>query len=138
MNKINSYGTGLVAGLAVFFGLMVGAIIMLVSGFNPVTGYISLVQSALGSSLNIGEVLRSMTPLILTAAGFLVAQSAGFFNIGLAGQVWVGWIASTWFVLVNQSMTPWLSIPLAVIIGALAGALMGALPGWLRAQFGES
>lgn len=116
MNKINSYGTGLVAGLAVFFGLMVGAIIMLVSGFNPVTGYISLVQSALGSSLNIGEVLRSMTPLILTAAGFLVAQSAGFFNIGLAGQVWVGWIASTWFVLVNQSMTPWLSIPLAVII----------------------
>ena len=138
MNKINSYGTGLVAGLAVFFGLMVGAIIMLVSGFNPVTGYISLVQSALGSSLNIGEVLRSMTPLILTAAGFLVAQSAGFFNIGLAGQVWVGWIASTWFVLVNQSMTPWLSIPLAVIIGALAGALMGALPGWLRAQFGAS
>lgn len=138
MNKINSYGTGLVAGLAVFFGLMVGAIIMLVSGFNPVTGYISLVQSALGSSLNIGEVLRSMTPLILTAAGFLVAQSAGFFNIGLAGQVWVGWIASTWFVLVNQSMTPWLSIPLAVIIGALAGALMGALPGWLRAQLGAS
>lgn len=138
MNKINSYGTGLVAGLAVFFGLMVGAIIMLVSGFNPVTGYVSLVQSALGSSLNIGEVLRSMTPLILTAAGFLVAQSAGFFNIGLAGQVWVGWIASTWFVLVNQSMTPWLSIPLAVIIGALAGALMGALPGWLRAQFGAS
>ncbi|MBC6498401.1 ABC transporter permease [Weissella confusa] len=67
---------------------------------------------------DIGEVLRSMTPLILTAAGFLVAQSAGFFNIGLAGQVWVGWIASTWFVLVNQSMTPWLSIPLAVIIGA--------------------
>ena len=119
MNKINSYGTGLVAGLAVFFGLMVGAIIMLVSGFNPVTGYVSLVQSALGSSLNIGEVLRSMTPLILTAAGFLVAQSAGFFNIGLAGQVWVGWIASTWFVLVNQSMTPWLSIPLAVIIGRL-------------------
>lgn len=138
VNKINSYGTGLVAGLAVFFGLMVGAIIMLVSGFNPVTGYVSLVQSALGSSLNIGEVLRSMTPLILTAAGFLVAQSAGFFNIGLAGQVWVGWIASTWFVLVNQSMTPWLSIPLAVIIGALAGALMGALPGWLRAQFGAS
>ena len=35
-------------------------------------------------------------------------------------------------------MTPWLSIPLAVIIGALAGALMGALPGWLRAQFGAS
>jgi len=138
VNKINSYGTGLVAGLAIFFGLLVGAIVMLVSGFNPVTGYVSLLQSALGSSLNIGEVLRSMTPLILTAAGFLVAQSAGFFNIGLPGQVWVGWLASTWFVLMNQGMTPWLVIPLAVIIGALAGALMGALPGWLRAQFGAS
>ncbi|MHB9648207.1 ABC transporter permease [Weissella paramesenteroides] len=138
MNKINSYSTGLVAGLAVFFGLMVGAIIMLISGFNPVTGYISLLQSALGSSLNIGEVLRAMTPLILTAAGFLVAQAAGFFNIGLSGQVWVGWIASTWFVLANQGMNPWILIPVAVIIGALGGAVMGYIPGWLRAQFGAS
>lgn len=138
MNKINSYSTGLVAALAVFFGLLVGAIIMLVSGFNPVTGYISLIQSALGSSLNIGEVLRAMTPLILTAAGFLVAQAAGFFNIGLSGQVWVGWIASTWFVLANQGMNPWILIPVAVIIGALGGAIMGFIPGWLRAQFGAS
>lgn len=138
MNKINSYSTGLVAGLAVFFGLIVGAVIMLISGFNPVTGYVSLVQSALGSSLNIGEVLRAMTPLILTAAGFLVAQSAGFFNIGLSGQVWVGWIASTWFVLANQGMNPWILIPAAVIIGAAGGAVMGFIPGWLRAQFGAS
>jgi simple sugar transport system permease protein len=138
VNKINSYSTGLVSGLAVVFGLLLGAIIMLVSGFNPITGYVSLVQSALGSSLNIGEALRSMTPLILTAAGFLVAQSAGFFNIGLAGQAYAGWIASTWFVLAHQDMNHWISLPIAVVIGAVAGGLAGAIPGWLRAQFGAS
>lgn len=138
MNKINSYSTGLVSGLAVLFGLLLGAIIMLASGFNPITGYISLVQSALGSSLNVGEVLRAMTPLILTAAGFLVAQSAGFFNIGLAGQAYAGWIASTWFVLAHQSMNHWISIPIAIVLGAFAGGVMGGIPGWLRAQFGAS
>jgi len=138
MAKINSYSVGLISGLAVVFGLLIGAVIMLASGFNPITGYTSLVQSALGSSLNIGEVLRGMTPLMLTAAGFLIAQSAGFFNIGLAGQVYGGWIASTWFVLAHQQTSMWLIIPLAVLIGTMAGAVLGLIPGWLRAQFGAS
>jgi simple sugar transport system permease protein len=111
---------------------------MLISGFNPITGYVSLIQSAFGSSLNIGEVLRGMTPLMLTAAGFLVAQSAGFFNIGLPGQVWVGWLVSTIFVLVNQHASMLWVMPVAIILGILGGAVTGAIPGWLRARFGAS
>ncbi|WP_373751511.1 ABC transporter permease [Weissella soli] len=138
MNKINSYSTGVVSALAVFLGLVVGAIVMLISGYNPISGYVSLIQSAFGSSLNIGEVLRSMTPLILTAAGFLVAQSAGFFNIGLAGQVWVGWLVSTVFVTTHTTDSMVWVIPVAVILGTIGGAITGAIPGWLRAQFGAS
>lgn len=71
-----------VAMFSVLFGLIVGALIMLVFGYNPISGYVALLGSAFGSMQDIGGVLTQMTPLILTALGFAVASSAGFFNIG--------------------------------------------------------
>lgn len=58
---------------SVILGMVVGAIIMILSGFNPIENYISLFTGALGSPNAIGEVLREATPLILTGLGFAVA-----------------------------------------------------------------
>jgi simple sugar transport system permease protein len=123
---------------SVLFGLIVGALIMLVFGYNPLDGYFALVGSAFGSTQDIGEVLRQMTPLLLTALGFTVASSAGFFNIGLSGQALAGWLISVWFALTNPDLPGFIMIPAALVLGALAGAVAGAIPGWLRAQFGAS
>jgi len=83
-----------VALFSVLFGLIIGAIIMLVFGYNPFSGYTALLSSAFGSMQDIGSVLTQMTPLILTALGFTVAQTAGFFNIGLSGQALAGWVGA--------------------------------------------
>ncbi|KRO17154.1 ABC transporter, permease protein [Lacticaseibacillus saniviri JCM 17471 = DSM 24301] len=123
---------------SVILGLLVGAIIMLLSGFDPVSNYLALITGALGSPNAIGEVLRSATPLILTGLGFAVANKAGFFNIGLAGQALVGWLVSVTFALWFPSLPGWLLLPGAIIAGALAGALWAGIAGWLRAMFGTS
>jgi len=127
-----------VALFSVLFGLIIGAIIMLVFGYNPISGYMALLGSAFGSMQDIGGVLTQMTPLILTALGFTVAQTAGFFNIGLSGQALAGWVGAVWYSLSFPNMPVYLMIPSALIIGAGLGALVGAIPGWLRAQFGAS
>lgn len=127
-----------VALFSVLFGLIIGAIIMLVFGYNPISGYMALLGSAFGSMQDIGGVLTQMTPLILTALGFTVAQTAGFFNIGLSGQALAGWVGAVWYSLSFPNMPIYLMIPSALIIGAGLGALAGAIPGWLRAQFGAS
>ena len=127
-----------VALFSVLFGLIIGAIIMLVFGYNPIAGYMALLGSAFGSMQDIGGVLTQMTPLILTALGFTVAQTAGFFNIGLSGQALAGWVGAVWYSLSFPNMPIYLMIPSALIIGAGWGALAGAIPGWLRAQFGAS
>ncbi|MBZ5964013.1 ABC transporter permease [Leuconostoc gelidum subsp. gelidum] len=127
-----------VALFSVLFGLIIGAIIMLVFGYNPISGYMALLGSAFGSMQDIGGVLTQMTPLILTALGFTVAQTAGFFNIGLSGQALAGWVGAVWYSLSFPNMPVYLMIPSALIIGAGLGALAGAIPGWLRAQFGAS
>lgn len=127
-----------VALFSVLFGLIVGAVIMLVFGYNPISGYAALLGSAFGSMQDIGGVLTQMTPLILTALGFAVAQTAGFFNIGLSGQALAGWVGSVWYALSFPDMPAYLMMPSAILLGIGLGAIAGAIPGWLRAQFGAS
>ncbi|BDR58726.1 ABC transporter permease [Xylocopilactobacillus apicola] len=124
--------------VSVFLGLLVGAVIMMLSHFNPIQNYINLFVGALGSPNAIGEVLRAATPLMLTALGFSVANSAGFFNVGLAGQALAGWLASVWFALTFSHLPGIILLPGSIIIGALAGAFWSGIAGFLRAYFGAS
>ena len=124
--------------IAIFLGLLVGAIVMLLSGFNPITNYANLFMGAVGSPNAIGEVLRAATPLMLTGAGFAIANSAGFFNIGLAGQALVGWLASVSFALAFPDWPRIFLLPASIIAGAVAGALWSGIAGYLRAYFGAS
>lgn len=128
----------LVPVLSVILGLAIGAIIMAAFGFNPAVGYQSMLNASLGNQRSIGETLRQATPLILTALGFSIANSAGFFNIGLSGQALCGWVASVSFALIFPDLPKVILLPLCVILGALAGALAAAVPGFLRAYFGTS
>ncbi|WP_125702739.1 ABC transporter permease [Lacticaseibacillus daqingensis] len=123
---------------SIFLGLLVGAIIMLLSGFDPISNYVNMFTGALGSANAIGEVLRSATPLMLTALGFAVANYAGFFNIGLAGQALVGWLASVAFANAFPGLPSILIIPGALIVAALAGAFWSGLAGYFRAYFGAN
>ena len=128
----------LVPVIAVVCGFLLGAIIMLAFGYHPLWGYEDLFTSALGSSRSIGEVFRSMGPLILTALSFAVASRAGLFNIGMSGQALVGWVASVWFSLANPNIARPIMIPLVIIVGMLAGALWASVPGILKAFLGTS
>ena len=78
---------------SVIAGFLVGAIIMIIWSYNPIQAYSSMFESALGNMNGIGETIREATPLIFTAIGFSIASTAGFFNIGLPGQVEAGWLA---------------------------------------------
>ncbi|BAK95624.1 ABC transporter permease [Tetragenococcus halophilus] len=128
----------LVPVLSVILGLVIGAILMAAFGFNPVIGYQSMINASLGNLRSIGETLRQATPLIFTALGFSIANSAGFFNIGLSGQALCGWVASVSLALVFPDLPKIILLPLCIIAGALAGALAAAVPGVLRAYFGTS
>lgn len=87
---------------------------------------------------SIGEIFVTAGPLIFTGLGFAVANSAGFFNIGLSGQALCGWVSSIWVALSMPDAPKIIVVPLAVLVGALSGAVAAAIPGILRAFFGTS
>jgi ABC-type uncharacterized transport system permease subunit len=118
---------------AVILGLLAGAIIMMVSGYNPIQGYASLFDGIVGDSYVLGETIRAMTPLILSGLAVAFAFRTGLFNIGVEGQLLVGWLASVW-VGIAFDLPKIIHLPLAIIVAALAGALWGFIPGLLKAK----
>ncbi|WP_311833772.1 ABC transporter permease [Enterococcus asini] len=135
----------LVPVIAVLLGFIIGGIVMAAFGYNPIEGYSQMFKTAFLNPQthqinprNIGEIFVTAAPLIFTALGFSVANSAGFFNIGLSGQALCGWVASIWLALTLPDMPKVVLVPLVLVVGALAGALAAAVPGILRAFFGTS
>lgn len=124
--------------IAVFLGMLLGAILMLAFGYNPLWAYNDLLYTAFGSVKNIGEIFRAMGPLILIALGFSVASKAGFFNVGLPGQALIGWVMSVWFALSFPDLPKPISVICTVLVGLIAGGIAGAIPGILRAFLGTS
>ena len=120
--------------LAVLLGMIVGTIIMLITGYNPIDAFIALWNGAFGEIYYVGEVIRQVTPLILAGLAVAFAFRTGLFNIGVEGQLIVGWLAAVW-VGVAFELPTIIHLPLAVLAGAVAGALWAFIPGLLKAKF---
>jgi len=124
----------LVPVISVILGLLVGAIVMLVSGYDPVAGYSALWNGIFGDVYSIGETIRQITPYILAGLAVAFAFRTGLFNIGVEGQLIVGWFAAA-YVGVAFDLPKMIHLPLAILAAAAAGALWGFIPGLLKARF---
>ncbi len=122
----------LVPVVSIILGLLVGAIVMLVSDYDPVKGYIALWNGIFGDAYAIGETIRQISPYILAGLAVAFAFRTGLFNIGVEGQLMVGWFAAA-YVGMAFELPKIIHIPFALLAAALAGAIWGLVPGLLKA-----
>lgn len=118
---------------AILLGLLVGAIVMVITGHNPIEAYGALVAGIFGSSYYFGEMIRTMTPLILGGLAVAFAYRTGLFNIGVEGQLIVGWLASVYVGAAFEAPMA-IHLPLSIAAAAVAGALWALVPGILKAK----
>lgn len=121
---------------AVGVAVVVGAVILVLTGNDPVEAYSALIERTLLRPAGIQESLVRATPLLLAGTGVLIAVRAGIWNVGVDGQVLIGAMAGA--VVASHLLTasrPVLWIAVAVSAG-LAGALWTLPPALLRARFG--
>lgn len=113
---------------AVFFALccalIIGAIIMLAIGANPLTGYAQLFKGAFGSAFTFGGTLEKFVPLLLTGLAFMIGTRAGMFNMGVEGSLYLGALASAAVAIYLPSNLPGIVV---IILSMLGGSLIGAL-----------
>lgn len=131
--------------LAVMAAFLVGGLIVLAIGDNPLTVYWLLLSSAFGifdalgnfTLENWGYTLFYATPLIFTGLAVALAFQCGLLNIGAEGQLYVGAFAAAWTGFTLTGVQGPVLAGLAIIAAIIVGGLWGAIPGWLKARFGS-
>jgi general nucleoside transport system permease protein len=122
--------------LAVVVALLIGGVIIAISGVNPLTAYGALLRGGLGTARAIGRTLEKATPLIFGGLAISLAFKAGLFNIGAQGQLLFGAILAAFVGFAIKGLPALVHIPLALLIGGLMGAIWAAIPGALKAYTG--
>ncbi|MXZ84574.1 MAG: ABC transporter permease [Acidimicrobiia bacterium] len=121
--------------LAVLIALVIGGLILLMSGENPLTAYSAMVDGAFGSSFALGETLSRAAPLAIVGYGTAVALRAGLITIGAQGQVVAGAIGALLTAQFFENAPSAVAIPAAALGGALFGMAWVLIPALLRARF---
>jgi simple sugar transport system permease protein len=129
-----SLSTALRTVLMLALALLIGGVIMALSGKDPVSAYNMLITGALGSDRALANTLLAATPLIFTGLATLVAFRAGIFNVGVEGSLYVGAFAAAFVGFTWTTLPALVLVPLAFAAGGVAGALWALIPGYLKAR----
>jgi ABC-type uncharacterized transport system permease subunit len=117
-----------------FAALLAGAVLLLITGQNPISTYSRIVERAFLDVDAINGTLVAATPLLFTGLCAAVAFRIGFFNIGGEGQFYIGAITGSGMALaLGADAAGWVAIPMMILAGAVGGAIWAAIPGVLRA-----
>lgn len=134
-NKVkNAAGEVMAAVLTIAIALAIGAVLVSVSGNDPVEAYQTLFRGAFGSKQRISEVFVKMVPLSMMAFGTSVAFKAQLWNIGGNGQFILGAIAAILPGL-YLNLPPVILMPVSIICGMLGGAVWSGIAAWLKIRF---
>ena len=121
---------------SVALALIIGGIILEISGIDAIEAYAALYEGAFGNLSKLGRTLEKATPLILSGLAVSFAFKAGLFNIGAQGQLVLGAITAAAIGFGVEGLPLIIHLPLALLGGALAGGLYGAIPGILKTTTG--
>jgi simple sugar transport system permease protein len=121
---------------AVLLSLVVGGLLMVIAGGEPVAAYGALLDGAFGSPYALGQVLILAVPLLIMGLGLALAFRGRVYNIGAEGQLFMGALAAgVVAIFLPVGFNP-LLILAATVAGVAAGAAWGGIVGVLRARWG--
>ncbi len=123
--------------LPILAALVVGAIILVALGRNPLSFYSDIFRAGLLSSSGWQGMLTRLAPFLLIGTGYIVAFRAGIWNIGGDGQFLLSaaMVAGLAPAVMGSMSRPTGLIVLGVI-GFVVGGVWTLLPAYLKAWFG--
>lgn len=121
----------------VVLALGVSAVILVALGKNPLDYYSYVIERGLLRRGGLQETLTRMAPLLLIAAGLIVAFRAGIWNLGGDGQFLLAAVTAAALAPVLQGVLPRApTLALCMLAGALVGAAWSLIPALLKARYG--
>ena len=140
-------GGVLVPLITALLAFLVGGLVVLATGANPIDTYKAIFEgSGLNwlfpwvtgddrtlAALNLQQTLLLTTPLILTGLAVAFAFRAGLFNIGGQGQYLVGTFAAVYVGSSLDGTPALLHVVITMLAACAAGAVWAGIAGLLKA-----
>jgi general nucleoside transport system permease protein len=126
----------LVPLLALLTALIFCGLLLLITGHNPLTVYQALWTGAITGNQAFANTLVQTTPYILLGLAVAIAFKASLFNIGTAGQLVVGALATIWASQALPHAPGIVQVIFVLLAGTLAGALYASIAGILKVVSG--
>jgi general nucleoside transport system permease protein len=121
--------------LALACTVIMGVVLFLALGKDPVRGLQVFFWAPLQSTYAIGELLVKATPLLLIALGLAVCFRSNIWNIGAEGQYIMGAVAAAGVALqADQSTGRWFVVAV-MAAGVIGGMAWAGITAWLRDRF---
>ena len=136
---ISSFKFGISLLLPIIGSLIVGLIIILVTGNNPIDTFINLFDTGFTCHAEgqcaLFSTIQFATPLILTGLSAAISLHANFISLGQAGQMMLGAAAASWIGANIDLPFPLLSAT-AILGAAFAAAIWALIPALLHKYLG--
>lgn len=136
MKRLLELVTGLRIPAAILAALVVGSLLIAVSGKSPLEAYSLLFHEAFIDYWGLSNTLVKTSPILLASLAVIVPLRAGLYNIGGEGQIYIGGLFATIAALHLDGVTSIIAMPTVIVSAILGGALWAAVAGVLRAWRG--
>jgi len=122
--------------LPIILGMIAAAIVLLILGKNPIAFYADMFGRGLFNWEGLQDSIIRMSPLLLMAAGLIIAFTANIWNIGGDGQFLMGAAMVAGLGPALMESTPqWVAIILLIIVAFLVGGVWTIVPAYLKAKY---
>lgn len=120
--------------LALALTLIIGAIMFLLLGKNPIEALYSFFIEPLLEVWSLHELAIKAAPLILIAVGLSICYRSNNWNIGAEGQFTIGAITGSILPVLYPEWHSPVILPLMLVMGMLGGAAYAAIPAFLKTR----
>ena len=123
--------------IAIVLALIIsGFVIVLITKYNPIQVYTSMIEGTFGSSRKVWNTLQRLAMLLCISLAVTPAFKMKFWNIGAEGQTLVGGLAAAaCMIYFGNSLNPVIFYPLMLLASIAAGLLWGVIPAYFKARF---
>ena len=121
--------------LAIVLAVLVGAVVMVCFGYNPVEAYSALMKGAFGTLPAFTSTLTKSVPIMLTGLAVAVAFKCGVFNIGAEGQLLMGSLFAGIAGIYIDFLPAILHVPVTLAAAIFGGMLWAFIPAVMKQKF---
>lgn len=118
--------------ITILIALLLGFLVMLLVGKDPIKAYEALLTGPLSRINRTGRWLEDATTLIILGLSVCIPFKARQFSLGAEGQLYLGATVSA-LVAIYLPLPPVLAVVIPIACGMVAGFLLGLIPGAMKA-----